>query len=191
MRNQGLLVVAFAGLLCGSARAQETPALELPVGSRMRVTTRVSDRWTEGVLISADLRSLSFVPDGAPPLGDNRFEVPTEAVTRLEVSTGKKRQWLPGLLIGLGLGVAMGATVDVDAEQCELDDNYFCSRGEAIAAMSASSAGIGALIGSLIKKEIWTPVTLEALGPPREKARAEVGLRPVPGGVVAALSVQF
>jgi len=35
-------------------------------------------------------------------------------------------------------------------------------------------------------------VALDALGPPREKApRAEVGLRPVSGGVALALSVQF
>ena len=194
MRSKVLLAVALVGLVGHPVLAQdvpEPPALELPVGSRMRVKTRISDRWTEGVLVSADTGSLSFVPEGAPPLGDNQFAVPTEAVTRLEVSTGKKRQWLKGLLIGAGIGLAMGATVDVDAGQCELDENYFCSRGEAIAAMGATSAGIGALVGSLIKKEIWTPVALDALGPPREKARAEVGLRPVSGGVAVALSVQF
>ena len=194
MRSKVLLAVALVGLVGHPVLAQdvpEPPALELPVGSRMRVKTRISDRWTEGVLVSADTGSLSFVPEGAPPLGDNQFAVPPEAVTRLEVSTGKKRQWLKGLLIGAGIGLAMGATVDVDAGQCELDENYFCSRGEAIAAMGATSAGIGALVGSLIKKEIWTPVALDALGPPREKARAEVGLRPVSGGVAVALSVQF
>lgn len=196
MRIKALLVVALAGLVGSSALAQDTPeppALELPVGSRMRVKTRISpDQWMEGILVRADTASLSFVPEGAPPLGENRFELPAEAVTRLEVSTGKKRQWLPGLLIGAGIGLAMGATMDVDAERCELDDNYFCSRGEAIAAMGATSAGIGALVGSLIKKEIWTPVALDALGPPRKGvARAGLGLRPVPGGVALALSVHF
>ena len=189
------LVVALVGLFASEALAQERPeppALELPVGARVRLRTPASGDWIEGVLAGADSRTISLVPEEAPPLGANHLRLPSAAVTRLEVLTGRKSRWLAGLLVGAAVGVAMGFDMDVDGVQCELDDNYFCSRGEAIAAMGATSAGIGALVGSLIKKEIWTPVALDALGPPREKApRAELGLRPVSGGVALALTVQF
>jgi hypothetical protein len=193
MRIKFLLAIALCAVSVG-AHGQETPeppTLELPMGARVRVQTQASSDWIKGVLASADAGTISLVPEEAPPLGSNQLRLPSEAVTQLEVRTGRKRQWLPGLLAGAALGAALGASMDVDAVRCEFDDNYFCSRGGAIAAMSGTFAGLGALVGSLVKKDIWTPVALDALGPPREKARAEVGLRPVSGGVAVALSVQF
>lgn len=190
-----LLVVAFLGLVAGEGLAQEMPeppALELPMGARVRVRTEASGEWIKGTLASADAGTISLVPEEAPPLGANQLRLPSEAVTRLEVRTGRKRQWLPGLLVGAALGVALGVSMDVDAVQCEFDDNYFCSRGGAVAAMGGTFAGLGALVGSLVKKDVWTPVAIDALGPPRKGvARAGLGLRPVPGGVALALSVQF
>jgi hypothetical protein len=51
---------------------------------------------------------------------------------------------------------------------------------------------LGALVGSLIKTDVWTPVALDALGPPRARgARTGLGLRAVPGGLGAQLSVSF
>jgi hypothetical protein len=195
MRNTVPVVVVLA-LVAGPARAQEVPeppALEIPVGSRVRLQTRVApDSWLEGVLVTADTRSISLVPKGAPPLGDNQLRLPSEAVARLEVVTGRKRQWLPGLLIGAAAGVAMGFGMDVDPERCAFDDNDFCSRGGAVAAIGGTFAGIGAVVGAFITKDVWTPVALDALGPPPGKeAWAGLRLRAVPGGVAVGLSVQF
>ena len=44
-------------------------------------------------------------------------------------------------MIGAALGVALGATSDVDPVACEYDYNYECSRGEALALYGV---GIGA-----------------------------------------------
>ena len=71
---------------------------------------------------------------------------------RLELVSGKKRQWLPGLVIGVALGVAVGFAMDVDPVRCEFDDDYFCSRGEAVAAMGGTSAAMGAGIGALVRR---------------------------------------
>jgi len=196
MRSTLPLVVALLGLAAGEALAQEVsppPALELPLGARVRLRTQASPGdWIEGVLASADTGTISLVPKEAPPLGANQLRLPSETVTRLEVVTGRKRQWLPGLLIGAAAGVAMGVSMDVDPERCEFDDNFFCSRGGAVAAMGATSAAIGALVGSLVKKDVWTPVALDALGPPPARGRrAGLGLRAVPGGLALRLSVSF
>jgi hypothetical protein len=145
-----------------------------------------------GVLASADSGTIAFVPEGAPPLGPNQLRIPRETVTRLEIVTGKKRQWLPGLVLGAALGVAMGFAIDVDPERCEFDDNYSCSRGEAVALMGGTMAALGAGVGSLVRKDVWMPVGLDALGPPPARLTSSgVGLRAVPGGLAVDLSVRF
>ena len=190
-RAAGLLL-----LLTSGAAAQDvppTPALELPVGARVRLRTQAAPGdWMKGTLAGADSGTIALVPDGAPPLGSNQLRLPRESVTRLELVAGRKRQWLPGLAIGLAVGVGMGFAVDVDPERCEFDDNYFCSRGGAVAAMGGTSAALGAGIGALLHKDVWMPVGLDALGPPPARVtRAGCGLRVVPGGLALDVSVRF
>lgn len=196
MKTRTWLLAAFLGSLATDALAQalpEPPALELPVGARVRVRTHsAAGDWIKGVLAGADSGTIALVPDGAPPLGPNQLRLPREAVTRFEIATGKKRQWLPGLVVGAVLGVAMGFAVDVDPLRCEFDDNYFCSRGEAVGVMGGFSAAMGAGIGALVKRDVWTPVGLDALGPPPARiGRAGLGLRALPGGLSLDLSVRF
>jgi hypothetical protein len=186
------ILAVLLGLLATEVRAQApAPALELPVGARVRLRTQSAPGgWIKGVLASADSERIALVPEGAPPIGANKLGIPRETVTRLELSIGRKKQWLGGLVIGAALGVALGFTTDVDPSNCGFDS--FCSRGEAVAASGATLAGIGALVGCAFKRDVWVPVGLDALGPPPVRlARAGVGLRAVPGGVSLDLSVRF
>lgn len=193
MRAGTVLLAGFLGALATDVLAQAPPALELPVGATVRIRTQAAPGdWMKGVLASADSETIAFVPEGAPPLGPNQLRLPRETVTRLEIVTGKKRQWLPGLVIGAALGVAMGFAIDVDPVRCEFDDNYACSRGEAVALVGGTSAVMGAGIGALFKKDVWTPVGLDALGPPPARVgRTGLALRAVPGGASLDLSVRF
>ncbi len=195
MRQMLPLVVALLALLAGDALAQgpQPPALELPLGARVRLRTQASPHgWVKGTLAGADAGTIALVPEEAPPLGANRLRLPSDSVTRLEVLTGRKKQWLPGLVIGAVVGVAMGVTESVDPVQCKIDSNTFCNRGVAVAAMTGSSAFLGALVGSLVRKDVWTPVALDALGPPPTRvARTGLALRAVPGGLALRLSVSF
>ena len=195
MRIKLLLVVAAVGLVATGALAQELPeppALELPLGARVRVRTSASSDWIKGTLASADTATIALVPEEAPPLGENQLRLPSAGVTELQLVTGKKSRWLYGLVIGAGVGVAMGFDMDVDSVQCEVSEDVFCSRASAVAAMGITSAALGALIGKLIKVDVWTPVALDALGPPGDSgARASIGLQPVPGGLGVAVSVRF
>lgn len=178
-------------LAASGALAQDPSILELPVGVRVRVQTpATAGGWIKGFLASADSTTIALVPDNAPPIGANQLRLPRESVRRLEIATGKKRQWLTGLIIGAVVGVGMGFAVDVDPQRCEFDDNYACSRGEAVAMMGGTSAVMGAGIGALVKRDAWTPVGLDALPPPRV-SRTGVGLRVVPGGAALAFAVSF
>jgi hypothetical protein len=80
----------------------------------------------------------------------------------------------------------------VDPVRCEFDDNYACSRGEALALMGGFSAAVGAGVGGMVRKDVWTPVGIDALGPPPARiSRVGLGLRAAPGGVALGLSVGF
>jgi hypothetical protein len=86
----------------------------------------------------------------------------------------------------------MGFTMDVDSTRCEFDDNYFCSRGEALAVMGGTSAALGAGIGALVKSDVWIPVALDALGPPPARVgRVGPTLRATPGGLSLGVAVRF
>jgi hypothetical protein len=196
MRPTPPLVAALLALLASGAWAQEQPrppALELPMGARVRVRTQAAPGdWIKGTLASADSGTIALVPDGAPPLGPNLLRLPRETVTRLELVTGKKSHWLRGLLIGVAAGVAMGLAVDVDPVRCEFDNNYACSRGEALALTGGFSAAVGAGIGALVRKDVWMPVGLDALGPPPARVTLSgPGLRVAPGGLALGVSLGF
>lgn len=196
MRKGSLLAAVLFVPLAMPAVAQEPPppsVLRLPIEAQVRLrTVAAPGDWLRGTLVGADSEGVGLIPENAPPLSERELRLPRETISRLEIVTGKKRQWLVGLLVGAASGLAISFAVDVDPERCEFDDNYYCSRGEAIAYGTASMGLIGAGVGALVKKEVWTPIALEALGPPPPRVgRVEPRLRVVPGGVSLALSVGF
>ena len=186
-------VVVSPALAFAQATVEPLP-LRLPMGSRVRVqTTAPAGSWTKGILTSADSASVSMIPEHSPPLGDNQLRLPTASVSRLELVTGTKRHWLVGLAAGTALGLLLGATSEVDPVACEYDYNYDCSRGEALALYGVALGGIGAGVGALVKTDRWTPVALDALGPPAPRVSGVAPrLRALPsGGVELGLAIGF
>lgn len=196
MELRSPLAAAILGLLGTGAVAQPAsapPALELPVGARVRVrVVAAPGPWMKGFLAGADSGSIAIVPEGAPPLAGSELRLPRETVSRLEIAAGKKRHWLAGLVVGAAAGVAMGFAQDVDPTRCEFDYDYACSRGEALALVGGTLAAIGAGIGALVKTDVWIPVALDALGPPPARVgRVGPALRAAPGGLSLGLTVRF
>jgi hypothetical protein len=193
------LAVVHALVLVAAATASAQPAaepapLQLPTGAKVRLRTRTAPQsWVKGYLASASASSIAFVPEGAPPLGASEMRLPTESVTRLELNTGRKRHWLVGLVAGTAIGIAVGATTDVDPVACKYDYNYECSRGAALATYGLGFAALGVGVGALVKTDRWTPVALDALGPAAPRASGlEPRLRALPhGGVELGLALGF
>jgi hypothetical protein len=169
MRVEAPFLVALLGLLAAEALAQpapQPPTLRLPVGARVRVRpVAAPGDWLGGTLMSADSEGIGLLPENAPPLAGSELRLPRGTVARLEILTGQKRHWLAGLIVGAVAGIALGASMDVDPERCQFDDNYFCSRGEALAAGGLVLGGMGAGVGALVRTDTWLPVALDALGP--------------------------
>jgi hypothetical protein len=133
----------------GVAAAEEGP---IPAGARLRVTTATSPA-VVGTLAGRDATTLTLATDDS----DAPRRLDLSAITRLEVSRGRKSHWLAGLLVGGAAGAALGA--------------YYCSGmncndGEtapAIAFFGAIGAASGALVGALIRTTRWETASPERL----------------------------
>jgi hypothetical protein len=192
-----LVLAVILGVPASGALAQpavEPALLQLPMGARARVqTTAAQGSWMRGVLVGADSASVGIVPEEAPPLGANQLRLPMSHVTRFELKTGSKRQWLRGLIVGVAAGVALGSAIEVDPVACTYDNNYECSRGAALALGGATFGAIGAGVGALVKTERWTPVALDALAPPPARVSGvKPRIRALPhGGIGLAVALGF
>ena len=196
MKTTPLVLAALMAALAGEAFAQpapEPPTLKLPVGAHVRVRPVASPGdWVHGTLVGADSRGIGLLPENAPPIPGSELRLPRETVAQLEILTGQKKHWFHGLLIGVAAGVAMGFAFDVDPERCKVDDNYFCSRGEAVAAGGLVLGGIGAGVGALVRTDKWLPVALDALGPSAGGGgRVRPAVHASADGLALGVSVRF
>ena len=195
MKTTPLVLTALVAALAGEAFAQpapEPPTLKLPLGARVRVRpVAAPGDWVHGTLVSADADGIGLLPENAPPLAGSELRLPRGSVARLEVATGRKSRWLRGLVVGAALGVAMGFAIDVDPEKCQYDDNYACSRGEAVGILGGVLGAVGAGVGAMVRTETWMPVALDALGPAADGARVRPAVRASSDGLALGVSVTF
>jgi len=164
----GFLIVSPAGL---SAQTDVSPVL---LNSRVRVTTRSAPGLAAvGTLGAWDGHSLELSGSEFAPQ-----TIPLSDVVRLEVSRGKKGHWLVGTLVGAGVGLGVGLIAASGNESEPTDPSnlfepFAAELGETtedagiVLLSTLAGAGLGALVGALIKTEKWEDVPLAArLGPP-------------------------
>ncbi len=129
-----------------------------------------------------DDKSLLVSADDRIPVRVSR-----QAITRLEVSTGRHRLALKGMIIGAGIGAALiGPVYHSDAKSSNCD-NALVPCTTSLAGAEAVGIFVGAIygagIGALIKSDRWSAVPLE---------HVRVSLGPTRGrGVVLSASVVF
>lgn len=148
------------------------PGVPLLAGQHVRVQTRATADPLTGTLAAHDANGLVVQTD------TSAVRVPHAIVERVDTRVGTRRGIVPGLALGAGFGFLMGAAVPVDAIACRTDpDRYFCSRGQAFATMVAGGAGMGALVGGLVKQDDWARVDVRAgLAPAGSGRGLAVGL---------------
>jgi hypothetical protein len=133
-----------------------------------------------------DALGLMLASDDSP-FGGGQVVVPRGSLTSLQISMGKHGHALLGLLVGTASFAAIGASVEVDPNDCGDDSTAFCSRGEAVGAMAFFGAGLGALVGAVIKTERWQNVSVEVLAPRSTAGRTA----PRPRGAAVTAQVAF
>lgn len=142
------------------AAAQDAPAtLARYQGAQVRFVWKTEPGAVKrGTLVRGDGTSITF----ALP-GEGQVTLPTTSVSRLDIYAGRKRHTWHGLVGGAAVGVALGFAAKVDADRCNDSYTTACSRGEALATYGGGGALVGALVGTLIQSDRWTPVVLPAL----------------------------
>jgi hypothetical protein len=164
------MVIAASLLPVGEAWAEPESAgpPTISVGSRVRFEApTLASKRIEGTVIGLDEKALVVRRHDREPQTVSR-----EAITHLEVSTGRRRQVLRGMLIGTGIGV-LGMGVICSGRYDE------CAEASPVA-MAGALLGTG--IGALVKSDRWTAVPLD---------RVRVTLTPARRGVCLAVSIGF
>lgn len=148
------VVVVSALLLPGAAWSEELESeAAITPGSKIRLLApTVAAEWIQGSVIQMNRTSVLISAGDRAPMS-----VPREAITRLEVSTGRHRQTKSGALTGAIMGAVFGlANPCLPMAGC--DGQY---GGTAAVTYGLAGAVYGAAIGALIKSDHWTGVPVD------------------------------
>ena len=163
-----LVAVVVASTVYGSdearSAAQSSAVGQITVGSKVRFQAPSAIQGPiQGTLMEMDEESLMVSTENQRP-----FRVSRQAITQLELSTGRRGHARTGLIIGAAVGAAFGAVIPLDfgctqAQLAVRDSSCIESRGAMIALGVLADAGGGALIGHLIKSDRWSSVPPERI----------------------------
>jgi len=172
MPRMTLALVCGLMLAAPATQAEDNP-LRVQPGDRVRVTApTAADKRLVGRAVAVEPAALTLDLDHG-----GRVAVPTQAITKLELSRGERSKAREGALWGAGFGL-VGLTVICLDEQ---------SRSEGWCGAAALSvpvyAGLGALIGLAFKTSRWQEVHSE---------RLSVGVGPTKdGGIAMSVALRF
>ena len=170
--RQKLLVVTGLLALSPAWLAAQTEVSPVLIDSRIRVTTHSAPGLaTAGTLESWDGHSFELSGSGFAPQ-----TIPLSDLAKLEISRGKKGHWLAGTLIGTGVGIGVGLlaasanNVDDPASDDPIEGiaHSVSEQGMDLSIVFLSTlagAGLGALVGALIKTEQWEEVAIPTAAP--------------------------
>jgi hypothetical protein len=162
--------------LPAEARSGELPkATTVTVGSRVRIVAPTMVHGAlEGMMLEMDDSSLLVGIDDRGPTRLSR-----QAITRIDVSTGRHSRALKGMIIGAVLGAGAGALAY--SGDCNGAVSVCVDSHSVVPVGLVTGALVGAGIGALIKHDRWNRVPLDSV---------RVGLGPTRGRGVA-LSVSL
>ncbi|MFL5593135.1 MAG: hypothetical protein ACJ785_00810 [Gemmatimonadaceae bacterium] len=161
MRLSNSLLFALAVAVLGGATARAQQA-ELREGARVRlITSSLKTDQQVARVVSTGNDSIVFRSDAYPVTRS----LALSEIERIDVSQGRRRLTVEGAVIGLGAGVALGATLGaLSYTPCEGLCFMGTSRGETatIVAAMLGSIGVatGAIIGASRETEAWKPITV-------------------------------
>jgi hypothetical protein len=160
MRLSASLIAAVLVLTAADPLASQEPAA-LQADARVRLMMVGADRWSVGNLLKQTRDSVRLL---AGDSGDT-LAVATTSLARFEISKGRHRQTGRGALIGVAVGTVVGAVLGVatyeergDRGSLVLDPGPGGSALLGGGLLGLLGAGIGALTGSQITAERWTPL---------------------------------
>jgi hypothetical protein len=159
------LITVLALLSIGvPAGAQTNGKWAVDMGERVRLKTiGAPDLWLDGNVIALDGDTLWL----AQRQGGERLAIPAPSIRQLEVSRGRRSNFVRGLGIGLAGGAVLGAAmglIDGDDPPCPAEA-WFCFRYSA-GEKAVAGALVGGGLGGHSWAELWEPRPDRSVGPP-------------------------
>lgn len=165
--------MALAGLLVLGApwRVGADAVTPMPeAGSRVRITApSLNARPVVGTLRDRSADAFLVAREDAAVV-----RVPFGGITRLEVSTRRKRHVLEGAAAGAAIGVAF-ALIGSRCRHPGFCEDQALVRDVGLVVFGGGGTGLGALIGAAVRTERWTEVALPAV---QERRGLQQNMRP-------------
>ena len=158
MRITSLPVTAGLALLSGCGPHVISEPVPAPTaGSRIRYAVRPdTNRFLSGRLVSLNADSLVVERPGDAGGQWVTAALPTDQIARLQVKVGRRDNIGRALLVGSGVGFALGALCAAGDEGEWLQP----SAGECMAAGVGTGLVTGLLIGAVARSDVLAPVPL-------------------------------
>ena len=153
-----------------------------PAISKKRIIGRIASMTQDTLVIEGP--GWIFMPGRRTPVEKERtfYRVPLSAITNTEVSMGQRRNTYKGLVIGMGIGVALFAIASDEVEEEEGPFVQISDRA-AIGLIAVPICLLSTLMGAATKSEKWAEVSPQ---------RLNLSIAPTSTkGLRAALTVNF
>ena len=158
---RALLVLSLVSLAAAQGSQAQQDTTGLVPGRRIRVHQQGNQKLV-GNFVSMDSASLAMVTS----IGDTVL-VPRHDIAGLDLSQGTKsnagKGAITGLLVGGGLGVALGLAAASSTEGSILESSPGAYAAGSGLLFGALGAGVGALIGSGQRTDKWAPTAWPTL----------------------------
>jgi hypothetical protein len=160
------IVALYLCSACGSSIVSTTVLAPAPASNIRYATGPDSSRLVRARLVSLDAERLVLERFEMDPMGRTgdwiQDSVPTRSLATLQVRVRRRSHAAQGALIGVALGSVLGF-----ACAAQEDDWLTPTDGQCMVGGVLGGAGYGALIGLLIKTDVWAPAAMPSL-PPEE-----------------------
>ncbi len=156
MIRNALSLALILMAIAGSAHAQTEDTQNVSVGDKVRVRARTLYSPVVGAVtgLNTDTLHIRIRREAAA------LAIPLAEITRIEVSRGRRSNFLRGIALGGLVGAFAGASIGLATSQ-----NSILSPTEQAGALGAIGAGAGALIGGIIgaasSGDRWVVVQLD------------------------------
>jgi hypothetical protein len=171
----GVACVFWAAALAAPADAGEADLLA--PGLRIRLRTEHVRGWLEGRVVTVAVDSAQGRVLRIAGRDGTVLSLPLDSVSAMQISTHSRRRPLRGMLIGAGIGLALGVFFWADTAACGCGDDA-CAGSVILSTLVMSGAAYGAGIGALVKTQHWQPLSVAR--PPSalaQKGERALGIR--------------
>jgi len=148
--HHALLLGPLIGLPIRAHCQSQSPSLTS--GARIRVT------WTDSGIQRRTGTLLGFGPDALHLVSatPDTIRIPRPRLVQIELSQGRRRHTLHGMLVGLVASGAVVTALSLSQDSCR-SERGLCF-GEGAILFGVPALGLGALLGSQIRSDQWQAV---------------------------------